>query len=151
MQTRESIEKITAAGWTTASRSLTGPVPQGTGGEDILTARPISSLTAEASTNSGTRFESLLPNCRGQAPWPTTSGLVYKADPALFERLDFDDDRTFLEPTLAYFTPPISCDAGTAAVRHVPLRAHTRLRAYAGGRPFTSPAWVITADGLRVL
>ena len=35
----------------------------------------------------------------------TVRGLVYQADPDLFDRLDFEDDRTFLEPALfTYFT-----------------------------------------------
>src|SRR5688500_16292767 len=37
----------------------------------------------------------------------TVRTLVYKSDASLFERLDFEDDRTFLEPALfAYFTAP---------------------------------------------
>lgn len=54
-------------------------------------------------------FEALLAELPGAqtALADTVRALVYKTDPSLFERLDFEDDHTFLEPGLfAYFTAP---------------------------------------------
>jgi hypothetical protein len=63
-------------------------------------------------------FESLLAEVPGAqtALADTVRALVYKSDPSLFERLDFEDDHTFLEPTLfAYFTAPDSLATRTRA------------------------------------
>jgi HEXXH motif-containing protein len=61
-------------------------------------------------------FESLLAELPAAqtALADTVRALVYKADAPLFDRLDFEDDHTFLEPTLfAYFTaadPPATLE-----------------------------------------